>query len=413
MDLMLEFERPILELEKKLKDLRDLAQSQSVDLGTEINALERKLTGLLESTYTGLTPWQKVQVSRHPNRPYTKDYLDALFTDFQELHGDRAFGEDAAIIGGTALYRGMPVMVIGQQKGRNTKQKMERNFGMARPEGYRKAIRLMELASRFRLPLIHFIDTPGAYPGLDAEERGQAEAIADCIRSLFTLSTPTISIVIGEGGSGGALALSATDEVHMLEFSTYSVISPESCASILWNDSTLAERAAERIKLTSRDLHRFGIIDTVISEPLGGAHRNWPEAFRLVDEVLAPFARRAQTTIASESALENLLEARYQRYRRLGQDHIHFPVGEEPATAALPPRVSLDATVATLPITAKSKTASKTAAKNPSPAAHVGSAARKSTARKSTAKVAARVPAKVMEKAAKKSAGAKQKGRKA
>ena len=321
---MLEFERPILELEKKLKDLRDLAHSQSVDLGAEIKGVEKKLISLLQETYSQLTPWQKVQVSRHPNRPYTKDYIDALFTDFQELHGDRSFGDDAAIIGGTALFRGTPVMVIGHQKGRKTKEKMERNFGMARPEGYRKVIRLLELASRFRLPLIHFIDTPGAYPGLDAEERGQAEAIADCIRHLFVLETPTLAIVIGEGGSGGALALSATDEVQMLEFSTYSVISPESCASILWNDSTLAERAAERIKLTSHDLLRFGIIDSVIPEPLGGAHRNWEECFRLVGDIIETYQKKSEKIISSEVSIAEMLETRYQRYRTLGQNQISF-----------------------------------------------------------------------------------------
>jgi acetyl-CoA carboxylase carboxyl transferase subunit alpha len=333
MELMLEFERPILELEKKLKDLRDLAQSQSVDLGVEIKALEKRLTGLLEETYSQLTPWQKVQVSRHPNRPYTKDYIDALFTDFQELHGDRSFGEDAAIMGGTALFNGTPVMVIGHQKGRNTKQKMERNFGMPRPEGYRKAIRLMELASRFRLPLIHFIDTPGAYPGLDAEERGQAEAIADCIRTLFTLDTPTISVVIGEGGSGGALALSATDEVHMLEFSTYSVISPESCASILWNDSTLAERAAERIKLTSSDLLRFGVIDAIVSEPLGGAHRNWEDSFRRVGKTLEAFRKQSLKLIQNEKAMATQKENRYQKYRAIGQNQINFSSDSKKSTA--------------------------------------------------------------------------------
>lgn len=334
MELVLDFEKPIVELEKKLKDLKDLSIAQNVDLKVEIQALEKKIKSALEETFSHLSAWQKVQVSRHPNRPYTKDYIDALFKDFQELSGDRCFGEDAAIICGTALYNGIPVMIIGNQKGRTTKQKMERNFGMARPEGYRKAIRVMELASRFHLPLIHFVDTPGAYPGLDAEERGQAEAIADCIRTLFTLETPTLSIIIGEGGSGGALALAATDDVTMLEHSTYSVISPESCASILWNDSTLAERAASRIKLTAQDLLGYKLIDQIITEPLGGAHRHWEKTFHEVQQTIDAFMNKSTHFLQSlkksknsddrQMLIEKLLENRYQKFRTLGHDQIDF-----------------------------------------------------------------------------------------
>ncbi len=322
MEHLLEFEKSIGELEKKLKDFRDLSVTQSVDLSQEMRALEKKWKNLLEDTYANLSPWQLVQVSRHPNRPYTKDYIDAIFTDFQELHGDRAFGDDAAIVGGTALFNGEPVLVIGQQKGRTTKQKMERNFGMARPEGYRKCIRLLELASRFHLPVIAFIDTPGAFPGLDAEERGQAQAIAECIRTLFTVQAPMIGFVIGEGGSGGALALGATDRLYMLQYSTYSVISPESCASILWNDSTLAERAAERIRLTAKDLFEFKLIDAIVPEPMGGAHRDWDAAFDSIRGVIARDLKKFDGVTKNEKTLHALMEDRFERYRKIGTQFV-------------------------------------------------------------------------------------------
>ena len=278
MEIFFEFEKPIVSLEKKLQELREMEQSDGVDFKDEIQNLEKKLLKLIEETSAKLTTWQRVQLSRHPNRPYMMDYVESIFPDFQELHGDRVFGDDAALICGTATFdhtgKKTPLMIIGHQKGRTTKQKVERNFGMARPEGYRKAIRMFELAERFRMPVITLIDTPGAYPGMDAEERGQSQAIAESIRTMFSLTVPICSIVIGEGGSGGALAIGIGNQVLMQEFSTYSVISPESCASILWSDSSLAERAADRLKITAKDLDKMGLIDSIIPEPSGGAHRD-------------------------------------------------------------------------------------------------------------------------------------------
>jgi len=293
MEIYFDFEKPIVTLEKKLQELREIEQTDGVDFKDEIHTLEKKLHKLIQETYAKLSTWQRVQLSRHPNRPYTMDYVDHIFTDFQELHGDRRFGDDAALICGTAMWhhngKKVPVMVMGHQKGRTTKQKVERNFGMARPEGYRKAIRMFEMAERFRLPVITFIDTPGAYPGMDAEERGQSEAIAESIRVMFSLTVPTCAIVIGEGGSGGALAIGIGNEVHMQEFSTYSVISPESCASILWSDSTLAERAAERLKITAKDLDQMKLVDHVIPEPSGGAHRDSASAMKEMKKTVQKF----------------------------------------------------------------------------------------------------------------------------
>ncbi|MBU6376214.1 MAG: acetyl-CoA carboxylase carboxyltransferase subunit alpha, partial [Bdellovibrionales bacterium] len=298
MEAFFDFEKPIVSLEKKLLDLKELARQESVDFSKEIHLLEQKVAQLIEETYSKLTAWQKVQLSRHPNRPYTRDYVDALFPDFMELRGDRAYGDDQAILAGVGSRQDHPVMILGHQKGRSTKQKMERNFGMARPEGYRKAMRMMELAERAKMPIITFIDTPGAYPGLDAEERGQSQAIAESIRLMFSLSVPSIAVVIGEGGSGGALAIGAANRVLMQEYSVYSVISPESCASILWSDASLSERAAERLKMTPSDLLRLEVIDGVIPEPQGGAHRDWSSAFdftgKAIDEHLAQLRKLAQ-----------------------------------------------------------------------------------------------------------------------
>jgi acetyl-CoA carboxylase carboxyl transferase subunit alpha len=297
MEAFLDFEKPIHNLDRRLQDLRDLSKQEGVDFSQEISLLEKKVSGLIADVFSKLTPWQRVQLSRHPNRPYSRDYVDSLFTDFMELHGDRAFGDDQAILGGIANWKvpgpngsegpTIPVLVLAHQKGRTTKQKMERNFGMARPEGYRKAMRLMQLAERSRLPVITLIDTPGAYPGIDAEERGQSQAIAESIQLMFGLTVPIAAIVIGEGGSGGALAIGVADKVLMTEYGVYSVISPESCASILWSDSTLAERASEKLKMNPHDLLQMGIIDAIIPEPMGAAHRDWNQMFANTRDALA------------------------------------------------------------------------------------------------------------------------------
>lgn len=316
MEAFFDFEKPIVSLEKKLQDLRELSRQEGVDFGREIDVLEKKVAQLIDQTYSKLTPWQKVQLSRHPNRPYTRDYVDALFPDFMELRGDRTYGDDQAILGGMASWKGQPVLILGHQKGRSTKQKMERNFGMARPEGYRKAMRLMELANRSKMPIITWIDTPGAYPGLDAEERGQSQAIAESIRMMFGLQVPVIAIVIGEGGSGGALAIGVANRVLMQEYGVYSVISPESCASILWSDSSLAERAAERLKMTPADLVRLQVIDGVIPEPKGGAHRDWKLAIdhigNAIDEHLTPLLK-----IMTKNP-QKLVEERVAKFRKMG-----------------------------------------------------------------------------------------------
>jgi acetyl-CoA carboxylase carboxyl transferase subunit alpha len=336
METFFDFEKPINSLEKKLQELREISQSDGVDLAREIATLEKKLQSLIKDTYEKLGTWQRVQLSRHPNRPYTQDYLEAIFPDFSELHGDRAFGDDAAIIGGTATWnlkgRKVPVMVIGHQKGRTTKQKVERNFGMARPEGYRKAIRLFEMAERFRLPVITLIDTPGAYPGMDAEERGQSQAIAESIRAMFALTVPTCSVVIGEGGSGGALAIGIGNCVLMQEFSTYSVISPESCASILWSDSTQAERAAERLKMTAKDLSAMKLLDAVVPEPNGGGHRDRTGAIESLSKALekhfAPFLQDDFSNPDSKVS-QQIKEQRFQKFRKMG-DFAFQPIQESP-----------------------------------------------------------------------------------
>jgi len=284
----LEFEQPIAELEAKIEELRLVGDDTEINIQDEIQVLKDKSQKLTEDIFSSLTPWQISQLARHPQRPYTEDYIAAIFTDFQELHGDRAYSDDAALIGGIGRINGRPVMIIGHQKGRDTKEKIRRNFGMPRPEGYRKALRLMNMAERFRLPILTFIDTPGAYPGVGAEERGQSEAIA---RNLFVMSglrTPIISTVIGEGGSGGALAIGVCDRLLMLQYSTYSVISPEGCASILWKSADKASTAAEAMGITSDRLSDLGLVDEVVNEPLGGAHRNvatmastcWPSGIR-------------------------------------------------------------------------------------------------------------------------------------
>ena len=268
----LDFEKPLAELERQVDELRRISDERGIDVADEVITLESKLAAMREQIYRNLTPMQRVQVARHPRRPYALDYLSSIFTDFIELHGDRLYRDDPAIVGGWARLNSQSVMVIGHQKGRDTKENIKRNFGMPHPEGYRKALRLMHAAARFHAPIITLIDTPGAYPGLGAEERGQSEALARNILEMSALPTPIIAVVIGEGGSGGALALGVADRVLMFENSIYSVISPEGCATILWKDSTQRERAAEALKLTSADLTRLGLVDEVIPEPVGGAH---------------------------------------------------------------------------------------------------------------------------------------------
>lgn len=271
----LQFEKPIAELEDKIDQLRFVQNDPAVDISSEIHRLEKKSRAMTRELYSKLNAWQIAQVARHPQRPYTLDYIDLVFSDFEQLHGDRAYADDAAIVGGMARFKGAPCMVIGHQKGRDTKQKIERNFGMPRPEGYRKALRLMELAEKFSLPIFTFIDTPGAYPGIGAEERGQSEAIGRNLYRMAGLKTPLIATIIGEGGSGGALAVAVADSILMLQYATYSVISPEGCASILWKSADKAATAAEAMGITADKLQSLRLVDAVIDEPVGGAHRDY------------------------------------------------------------------------------------------------------------------------------------------
>jgi len=310
----LEFEQPIAELEAKIEELRHVGNSKEINIGEEISRLQAKCRTLTEQIFSSLNAWQISQLARHPQRPYTLDYIERIFTDFEELHGDRRYADDAAIVGGLARIDGRPVVVIGHQKGRDTKEKVKRNFGMPRPEGYRKALRLMGLAERFKLPVVTLIDTPGAYPGVGAEERGQSEAIAVSLRVMSRLRAPIICTVIGEGGSGGALAIGVGDHVMMLQYSTYSVISPEGCASILWKSATKASDAAEAMGITSERLKRLGLIDQIIMEPLGGAHRD-------VDAVAQPLKQALLANLERLQALSDaeLLQQRYQRLMNYGE----------------------------------------------------------------------------------------------
>jgi acetyl-CoA carboxylase carboxyl transferase subunit alpha len=287
MTTYLEFEKPIAELESKIAELRHVPNSADVDIADEVMRLQEKVQKLLRATYARLTPWQRVQVARHAERPHAQRYIDRLITDYTPLAGDRLFGEDAAIVGGIGRLDGRSVVVLGQEKGDDTESRLKHNFGMARPEGYRKAQRLMRLADRFGLPVLTFVDTPGAYPGIDAEERGQAEAIAASIDTCLAIGVPLVSVVIGEGGSGGALAIASADRVYMLENSVYSVITPEGCASILWRSNANAQDAAEAMKMTAADLKKLDVIDEVIPEPMGGAHRAPDEAIDSVGKVVS------------------------------------------------------------------------------------------------------------------------------
>lgn len=309
----LDFEKPIVELERKIEELRGFTAREDIDISGELKRLEEKLGRIKREVYGNLTPWQKVQIARHPRRPYTLDYIEMIMTDFIEIHGDRHFADDKAIVCGLATIGTQRAMVIGHQKGRDTKGNLERNFGCANPEGYRKAMRVMKMAEKFGLPVVTFIDTPGAYPGIGAEERGQAEAIAYNLREMAVLKTPIIVIVIGEGGSGGALGIGIGDKVYVLENAYYSVISPEGCAAILWKDRARSPDAAAALKLTGKDLLEMGIIDGVIKEPLGGAHRNGPET---AENVKAVILKEIATLTAISH--DTLIEKRYAKFRSMG-----------------------------------------------------------------------------------------------
>jgi acetyl-CoA carboxylase carboxyl transferase subunit alpha len=304
----LDFEQPIAELEGKIEQLRFVQDDSAVDISEEISRLEAKSQGLTKDIYAKLTPWQIAQVARHPQRPYTLDYVEHIFSDFEELHGDRAFADDHAIVGGMARFNGQSCMVIGHQKGRDTKEKILRNFGMPRPEGYRKALRLMKLAERFGMPIFTFVDTPGAYPGIDAEERGQSEAIGRNLYEMAQLKVPMITTIIGEGGSGGALAIAVGDALLMLQYSTYSVISPEGCASILWKSAEKAAEAAETMGITAARLKALGLVDRVVNEPLGGAHRDHRAMALALRKVLQDTLKQVGTLSSAE-----LIERRFER----------------------------------------------------------------------------------------------------
>ena len=310
----LDFEQSIADLEARIEELRFVQDDSAVDISEEIDRLEKKGNQLTKDIYAKLSPWQVSQVARHPQRPYTLDYLSLIFTDFEELHGDRAFADDHAIVGGLARFNGQPVMVIGHQKGRDTKEKIYRNFGMPRPEGYRKALRLMKLAEKFGLPVMTFVDTPGAYPGIDAEERGQSEAIGRNLYVMAELKVPVIVTIIGEGGSGGALAIAVGDVLQMLQYSTYSVISPEGCASILWKSAEKAPEAAETMGITAQRLKTLGLVDKIVSEPLGGAHRDYAAMAQSLKKALQDALKQL-----SGLSTEELLATRYERLMSYGR----------------------------------------------------------------------------------------------
>ena len=312
----LDFEKPVIELEEKIRELAERASRDGADTAEEMRRLEKKLEQVRRSVYGNLTPWQRTLLARHPLRPYTLDYVSRLVEGFYELHGDRRFGDDPAVVAGIGRFRGRPVAVVGHQKGRNTREKIERNFGMPNPEGYRKALRVMRLAAKFGMPVITFIDTPGAYPGMGAEERGQAEAIARNLYEMSRLPTPIVVVISGEGGSGGALAIGVGDRILMFEHAVYSVISPESCSSILWRETSKAEEAARALKITAEDLAGLGVVDAVLPEPPGGAHRD-------PDAAAQTLARALEAALAELKAApaEELPERRFARFRSLGFFH--------------------------------------------------------------------------------------------
>jgi len=314
----LDFEKPIIELETKIDELKQRSSRDGVDFTDEVSKLQKKVEQLQKNVYSNLTPWQKTQLARHPRRPYILDYVSLLMEDFFELHGDRGFGDDPAIVAGIARFQDQSVAVIGHQKGRNTKENIERNFGMPNPEGYRKALRIMKLAEKFHMPVITFIDTPGAYPGMGAEERGQAEAIARNLFEMSRLKTPIVVVVSGEGGSGGALAVGVGDRILILENSVYSVISPESCSSILWKETSKAEEAAKALKMTSKDLSKLGVVDRIVQEPMGGAHRNYEEMAEYLKLVLVEVLGEL-----NQVPVEDLVEKRFQRFRSISSYNEH------------------------------------------------------------------------------------------
>ncbi|MBD63650.1 MAG: acetyl-CoA carboxylase carboxyl transferase subunit alpha [Halobacteriovoraceae bacterium] len=318
MDVTLDFEKPIHELENQIKELKEANSKSDLDISKEIKALQDKVDFLLKEIYENLDPWERVQLSRHPKRPHTIDYINHMVEDFHELHGDRYYSDDAAMICGFGYIEGQKVAVVGIEKGRKTQDKIKRNFGMARPEGYRKAIRIMKMAAQFNIPIVTFVDTPGAYPGIGAEERGQAQAIAANLEELFAVDVPIVSVVIGEGRSGGALGIAIADKVHMMEYSVYSVISPESCASILWSDPKRAEQAANSLKLDPNQAKELKIIDEIIPEPVGGAHRDIEAAAKAIGEQIAK-----DLAHLSQLKKEELLEMRYQKFRNMGNQTIH------------------------------------------------------------------------------------------
>jgi acetyl-CoA carboxylase carboxyl transferase subunit alpha len=309
----LDFEKPIVDQEKKIQELENFSKEKKVDLSLEVKKLQGKLEVLKKDIYSNLSPWQKVQIARHPQRPYTLDYISLIMTDFIELHGDRLFADDKALVGGLAKIGNTKVLVMGHQKGRDIKENLKRNFGCAHPEGYRKALRLMQMAQDFSLPIVVFVDTPGAYPGLGAEERGQAQAIATNLREMISIATPIISIIIGEGGSGGALGVAIADKVCVLENAYYSVISPEGCAAILWKDSSKAPDAAEALKLTAQDLLKMNLIDEIAPEPLGGAHRDPQKMAQTIKEIILDNLKEL-----SGLKKEELLKSRYKKFRSMG-----------------------------------------------------------------------------------------------
>ncbi|MFN8954665.1 MAG: acetyl-CoA carboxylase carboxyltransferase subunit alpha [Burkholderiales bacterium] len=310
----LDFEQPVAELEAKIEELRYVQSESAVDITLEIDQLSKKSQQLTKDIYSDLTPWQVTKISRHPERPYTLDYIHGIFTDFVEMHGDRHFADDLSIVGGLARFNGQACMVIGQQKGRDTKERTLRNFGMSKPEGYRKALRLMKTAEKFKLPVFTFVDTPGAYPGIDAEERGQSEAIGRNIFEMAQLEVPIITTIIGEGGSGGALAISVADQVLMLQYSVYSVISPEGCASILWKSSEKAEVAADALGITAHRLKALGLVDKIVTEPVGGAHRDSEQMVAFLKRALGDAWRQVGDLKPKE-----LIERRYERLNSYGQ----------------------------------------------------------------------------------------------
>jgi acetyl-CoA carboxylase carboxyl transferase subunit alpha len=323
MDFTLDFERPVSELENQIRELKETSH-QNIDISHEIEALQSKVNKMLEDIYTKLSPWQRTQLSRHPARPHALDYIEKIVSDFHEVHGDRRFSDDPSMVTGFGYIDGQKIAVIGIEKGRKTQEKIKRNFGMANPEGYRKALRVMQMASQFGIPVVTFVDTPGAYPGIGAEERGQALAIAENLEEMFNIKSPIISIVIGEGGSGGALGIAVADKVYMMEYSVYSVISPESCASILWSDSKMAETAANSLQLSPNKALELKVIDGIIKEPAGGAHRHSEKAIHMVKDAII-----SNLEALKREDLDVLMQKRFEKFRQMGNITLTIDNSEE------------------------------------------------------------------------------------